>query len=124
MSAPTSAHAHERLTAMSAQLRAMATEIEAVAASLDEPQRVTQATEDYVTLCVLCDRVGYAPQTIRNLICQGELKRGTHFVQRQRHGKILFIWPAMERWLRDRALDRSVVEPFIPKHHARPRKVR
>jgi hypothetical protein len=30
----------------------------------------------------------------------------------------------MERWLRERDLDRAAVEPFTPAHRARTRKVR
>lgn len=114
----------KRLTTLSAELRAMASEIEMMTEALAaSPERESPA-EELLDLRDLCARIHYAPQTIRNQINQGELKVGKHFVQRRRCGKILFIWPAIERWLRERDLDRSIVEPFIPSHHARTRKIR
>jgi len=101
----------------------MATEIDEISAALRAAQTGGANGDELLTLKVLCDRIGYAEQTIRNLISQGHLKRGKHFVQRRRHGKLLFIWSAMERWLRERELDRSAIEPFIPTH-ARTRKSR
>ncbi len=124
MSSVESRHALQRLTAMSSELRAIAKEIETLIAALRASEVPAPAAGEFLKLDVLCDRIGYAPQTMRNLISQGELKVGTHFVQRRRHGKILFIWQAMEQWLRDRELDRSVIEPFIPVHHAHTRKIR
>lgn len=81
-------------------------------------------TEKYLSLNELCTRIPYAPQTIRNLISAGALRKDVHYRQRQRHGKIVFIWSAIERWLLARDLDRSAAEPFIPTHHSRTRKVR
>jgi hypothetical protein len=37
---------------------------------------------------------------------------------------VVYVWSAMERWLRERQQEPLEVEPFIPAHHARPRKVR
>lgn len=102
----------------------MAAEIETLTAALRAPEVATAPVEQFLTLNALCERIGYAQQTIRNLINLRELKVGKHFTQRRAGGKILFIWSAMEGWLRERQLDRSVVEPFIPKHYARPRKIR
>jgi hypothetical protein len=37
---------------------------------------------------------------------------------------VMFVWSAMQRWLREREGCQLTVEPFIPTHHARTRKVR
>ena len=124
MSVAAPEHALRRLATMSADLRSLAAEMEALVAFLRPPAQPARESEEFLTLASLCTRIGYAHQTIRNLISQGELRVGRHFVQKRRHGKIHFLWSAMERWLRERELDRSAAEPFVPTHRARTRKIR
>jgi hypothetical protein len=99
-------------------LQALATECRA------KPQATATSSEEYLSLNALCSRIPYKDQTIRNLIGQGVLRNGEHFVQRKRHGKVVFVWSAMQLWLRERQQRKLAVEPFTPAHHARTRKVR
>jgi hypothetical protein len=58
--------------------------------------------EEYLSIKELIARVPYEEQTIRNLICQGELQEGVHYLQRKKHGRIVFVWSRMQEWLRHR----------------------
>ena len=55
-------------------------------------------TEEYLTVAALAARIGYRPKTIRNWQSAGVLKLGVHYVRPR--GRPLFIWSAVERWLR------------------------
>jgi hypothetical protein len=112
-----------RVDELARNLRVIADELVNLAHHCSAP-RARGEREQYLSVNELCARIPYKPQTIRNLITAGELRKDMHYRQRQRHGKIVFIWSAMEQWLRTRDLDRSAAEPFIPAHHARTRKVR
>jgi hypothetical protein len=50
----------------------MATDIDALIAFLRSPQRATPAADEYVTLCVLCERIGYAAHAPRGRRRTGE----------------------------------------------------
>jgi hypothetical protein len=114
----------ERLHELVAGLRDMADELHGLASNIAASTAPSPSAEQFLSLNDLCARIPYKEQTIRNLMGMGQLRKGVHFEQRRRHGKIVFIWSAMERWLCERQLDRSIVEPFIPTHNARTRKIR
>ena len=108
-----------------ARLQSGVEDLQALATECASEETVSGSPpEDYLSLNQLCARIPYQPQTIRNLIAQGVVKKGEHFLQRQRHGKVVFVWSAMQRWLRQRQERASMPEPFIPSHHARTRKSR
>ena len=114
-----------RLASIRARLQSGVEDLQALATECASEETVSGSPpEDYLSLNQLCARIPYQPQTIRNLIAQGVLKKGEHFLQRQRHGKVVFVWSAMQRWLRQRQERASMPEPFIPSHHARARKSR
>jgi hypothetical protein len=79
---------------------------------------VPPRAEEYLSIKELIARVPYDEQTIRNLICQGELQEGVHYLQRKKHGRIVFVWSRMQEWLRHHApppprSDRAeAVDPF------------
>lgn len=114
----------DRLRAVVSRVQAVVSELQTVAYELATGRPVDPAPqEEYLSLKELCSRIPYKPQTIRNLVVQGVLRNGEHFIQRQRYAKVVFIWSAMQRWLRERQ-QKPPVEPFIPRHHARTRKSR
>jgi hypothetical protein len=39
---------------------------------------------------------------------QGELREGDHYLQRVKHGRMVFVWSRMQHWMRERA---AVVAP-------------
>jgi hypothetical protein len=55
--------------------------------------------EEYLTVAALAARIGYAPKTVRNLQSAGVLRLGLHWVKPR--GRVLFIWSAVEAWLRE-----------------------
>ena len=114
-----------RLASIAARLQSEVADLKSLATECASEGTVNGSPpEEYLSLNQLCARIPYQPQTIRNLIVQGVLKKGEHFLQRQHHGKVVFIWSAMQRWLRQRQERASMPEPFIPSHHARTRKSR
>jgi hypothetical protein len=114
-----------RLAGLEARLQSVLSDLQALMAECTTKQAVTaNPGEEYLSLNKLCARIPYKDQTIRNLIGQGVLRNGEHFVQRKRHGKVVFVWSAMQQWLRERQQRKLAVEPFTPAHHARTRKVR
>jgi hypothetical protein len=52
----------------------------------------------YLTINELSQRTGYAVQSIRNLMSKKILKLGKHYFRP--NGKVLFYWPAIEKWIR------------------------
>jgi len=64
-----------------------------------EQEQVEEVHEEdeYLTVVELAERVGYAEQTIRNLMGQGVFRLGVHFVKPR--GRILFRWSVVEAWL-------------------------
>jgi hypothetical protein len=55
--------------------------------------------EEYLTAAVCAARIGYAPKTLRNLQSAGVLRLGVHWVKPR--GRVLFVWSAVEAWLRE-----------------------
>jgi hypothetical protein len=114
-----------RLTDISGRLQSVLTELhEIIQQGSEEQPGETTPTKDHLSLNELCALIPYKPQTVRNLKSQGILRRDEHYVQRRPHGRVVYIWSAMQRWLRERQTGSRKVEPFIPAHHARPRKIR
>jgi len=113
-----------RLTDISGRLQSILTEVQEIVRqwSQELPAETTQ-TKDHLSLNELCALIPYKPQTVRNLKAQGVLRLGEHYLQRRRHGRVVYVWSAMQRWLRERQQEPLEVEPFIPTH-ARSRKVR
>lgn len=108
-----------------ARLRSGLAELESIVTTyLDGPGDIAPSTEEYLSLNDLCARIPYKSQTLRNLISQGALRNGEHYIQRQRYGRVVFVWSAMQRWLRERRDEQPVVEPFLPAHNARTHKIR
>jgi hypothetical protein len=85
------------------------------------PQAVAR-TEEYLSVRDLCTRIAYKEQTIRDLMNIGEFKAGVHFYKRR--GRVMFVWSAMERWIKAHGTENDPTEPFIPEHHARSRKAK
>jgi len=59
----------------------------------------TQASE-YMSVRELARRIPYGEGTIRNLMSQGQLKLGVHYVKPQ--GRVMFRWSAVRAWLEGR----------------------
>ena len=55
--------------------------------------------EKYLTTKELSTLIKMAPGTLRNLIWKQVLKEGVHYV-RPTPRKVLFVWSAVEAWLR------------------------
>ncbi len=53
--------------------------------------------DEYVTIAVLCTRIPYAEQTIRNLMSKGVLKLGTHYFKPT--GRPIFKMSAVRAWI-------------------------
>ena len=89
------------------------------------PRGVPPRGEEYLSIKELIARIPYEEQTIRNLICQGELQEGVHYLQRKKHGRIVFVWSRMQEWLRHRtpppprADAAEAVDPFYRVRHGR-----
>ncbi|MFI5340838.1 MAG: helix-turn-helix transcriptional regulator [Candidatus Methylomirabilales bacterium] len=57
--------------------------------------------EEYLKIEQLSERIPYRPQTIRNMMTKGTFKLGVHYVKPNGTGRPIFIWSAVERWLRE-----------------------
>jgi hypothetical protein len=113
-----------RLADISGHLQSIVTEVQEIVRQWSEepPAEATQ-TKDHLSLNELCALIPYKPQTVRNLKAQGVLRLGEHYLQRRRHCRVVYVWSAMQLWLRERQKESPEVEPFIPTH-ARSRKIR
>jgi excisionase family DNA binding protein len=54
--------------------------------------------EEYLTVRELSERVKFSKRTLYNLIYEGILVRGKHYIK-PRPKKILFKWSAIQAWL-------------------------
>jgi hypothetical protein len=54
-------------------------------------------SKEYLSLKELCTRIPYDEQTIRNLITQGKLLKGTHYFKP--NGRLIFKWTAIVTWI-------------------------
>ena len=83
--------------------------------------------EAYLSIRELVARIQYEEQTVRNLMSQGDLREGYHYLQRMKHGRIVFVWSRMQEWMRERSEPgrretRNDIEPFYRGKHARTHK--
>jgi hypothetical protein len=62
---------------------------------------VSTLDEEYLSFTELARRIPYAPQTLRNLMSRGVLRRDVHFIKPR--GRIIFKWSAVRAWLEGRA---------------------
>jgi hypothetical protein len=70
--------------------------------ALVEPSGVDgDEVTEYVSIRDLCRRIPYREGTIRNLMSQGQLHLGVHYLK-PHHGRIVFVWSAMRAWLAGR----------------------
>ena len=66
-------------------------------ANLRSRQAPGMASEEYLSIADLSKRIPYAPQTIRNLMSAGVLKRNLHYVKPR--GRVMFKWSAVLAWV-------------------------
>lgn len=87
----------ERIHAALADLQAAAAALKDVIGSAPDAAQ----HEEYLDIRELVARIPFQEQTIRNLMSQGELREGDHYLQRVKGGRVIFVWSRMEHWLRD-----------------------
>jgi uncharacterized protein YheU (UPF0270 family) len=117
----------KRAVALMQQLTTAASQVAATAVALGQLLAETTADatpreKEYVSVKELVELIPYREQTIRNLMSAGVLRHGVHYYRRR--GRVVFVWSAVQTWLRERSADETAPEAFIPVHHARTRKVR
>jgi hypothetical protein len=66
---------------------------------MKEERSNARNAETYLTTDELCERIKYKPGSINNLVSNGKLIEGIHFLK-PTPKKRLFIWSRMEVWLR------------------------
>ena len=59
--------------------------------------------EEYLLTEELSERIKIKPGSIRNMVWQGKLEKGIHYVKPTR--KLLFKWTAMQEWLNSKDID-------------------
>jgi hypothetical protein len=52
---------------------------------------------EYLSIRALASRIPYAEGTIRNLMSQGRLRLGEHYIKP--NGRVMFRWSAVRAWL-------------------------
>lgn len=92
---------HEPLARIIRELAALTSELQSLLPAIATPP--ASQREEYLSIGALIDRIPYSEQTIRNLICQGELREGIHYLQRVKHGRVVFVWSEMQQWMRERS---------------------
>lgn len=96
--------ATDTAAALLARIQLAAADLQKAAADLqeliDQPAEGARA-EEYLSISELVARIPYGEQTIRNLMSQGEICEGVHYLQRVKHGRIVFIWSRMQAWMRE-----------------------
>jgi hypothetical protein len=55
---------------------------------------------EYLSIKELARRIPYVEGTIRNLMTQGKLRLGVHYVKKN-NGRVMFIWTAMKAWVEE-----------------------
>jgi hypothetical protein len=64
---------------------------------MKDDQTSERFREEYLTVAELSQRIGYSPQSIRNMMSQGVFQMGVHYVKPRR--RVLFKWSTMVAWL-------------------------
>ena len=74
--------------------------------------------EEYLTVRELSERVKFSKRTLYNLIYEGILVRGKHYIK-PRPKKILFKWSAIQAWLEQppSSEDEALSEPRLQDTH-------
>jgi hypothetical protein len=62
----------------------------------------TQERKEYLSITELCARITYAPKSVYNMISGDVFKEGVHYFKPTKR-KLLFYWPAIEQWIRERS---------------------
>ena len=57
----------------------------------------TEPDREYLSIRELAARIPYAEGTIRNLMTQGRLRLGDHYIKP--NGRVMFRWSAVRQWL-------------------------
>jgi hypothetical protein len=65
--------------------------------------------ETYITTDELSQRIHYDPRTIRNQLKDSVLLEGIHYIRPFGGRKILFIWEAIQRDMRKKAIRKDSV---------------
>jgi hypothetical protein len=113
-----------RLAEVAQKLQSGLADLEALVAECSKPKTPeAEQPEEYLSLNQLCMRIPYAPQTVRNLMAQGVLRKNEHFSQRRPYAKVVFIWSAMQRWLRERSGQPVTIESSGTSRNGRKRSV-
>ncbi len=115
----------ERLAMIIRELTAVTTDLQSLLATTGHSPEAGR--EEYLSIKGLIARMPYEEQTVRNLMSQGELREGYHYLQRMKHGRIVFVWSRMQQWMRERSNPerremRDHSEPFYRGEHARTHK--
>lgn len=63
--------------------------------------------DGYLTTKELSARIKLIPDTIRNMVCRGQFKLGTHYVKPGPR-KLLFLGSGIESWLHGRSLSDEI----------------
>jgi hypothetical protein len=64
---------------------------------MKDDQMSERFREEYLTVAELSQRIGYSPQSIRNMMSQGVFQMGLHYVKPRR--RVLFKWSTIVAWL-------------------------
>jgi hypothetical protein len=62
--------------------------------------RASEPPPEYLSVKDLCRWIPYRPGTIRNLMSQGKLRLGVHYVKKN-NGRIMFLRSAMKAWIEE-----------------------
>jgi len=54
----------------------------------------------YLSIQELAKKIPYREGTIRNLMSQGKLQQGIHYMKKN-NGRIVFFWPAVRQWVEE-----------------------
>ena len=85
--------------------------------SIRPPGAKLVASEEYLSINQLSQRIPYKPKTIRNLMCRGVFREGVHFTRLT--GRPIFLWSKVEVLLREgtngrKGKSRPTYEPPLP----------
>ena len=97
-----------RLARALAELTEVLAEIQGMSAGAESDRRRDSETgREYLSVHQLAAMIPYREQTIRNMMCSGELRGGVHYFRKGR--RVIFRWSAVQRWIRQHASDSPVV---------------
>jgi hypothetical protein len=97
------ARALSELTAVLAEIQKMS----AGAGAESDRRPDSETGREYLSVHQLAAMIPYREQTIRNMMCAGELRDGVHYFRKGR--RVIFRWSAVQRWIREHASEPPVV---------------